>query len=121
MIPPAWRVRGQGEISMFKPIVAVFVIISAAEAASAAGSTEFSKFCEAKVAVATCGCIVNELLRTRDGQIVLDTGQVVGRPASEQQATGLALLNKYGLKASELKAIIGQAKPMLDAAYERCK
>ncbi len=99
---------------------AAALILSAAPA-QAANPAPFLNLCEATVPVASCGCMANELQRSRDGQIALDAYAGSTRPAAEKQATIVALANKYGMKISEMMAAVERAKPLAAAAAERCK
>jgi hypothetical protein len=88
---------------------------------SAANINAFTRLCEAEVPVASCGCMTNELLKTRNGQVLIDAASLVGTQVDSGKALAVALANKYGLRMSQLKAIVDQSKPMLDGAYEVCK
>ncbi|PZN97366.1 MAG: hypothetical protein DCF31_00980 [Alphaproteobacteria bacterium] len=105
---------------MLKFMTAIGVALAAAPAA-AANPTEFLKLCEATMPVASCGCVANELLQSRDGQVSLDAYAAVKRPPAEQRAAALAVANKYGMKISEVVAAAERSKPLFSAAVERCK
>lgn len=97
------------------------LLLATAVSAEAAVTAAFARLCEAKVPVASCGCMVNELLRTRNGQIILDSTEAASRPEAERRDAVLAVANRYDLKGSELKAILDNARPLLEAAAEPCK
>ena len=93
----------------------------AAPALAAPDTRAFLRYCEAKVPVATCGCVVNELARTRNGQITLDAFGVTQQPAAQQPAAAVEMANKYSAKGSEITAAISAAEPLFRSAVERCK
>ena len=100
---------------------AILVTLLVASPALAAPDTRaFLRYCEARVPVATCGCVVNELSRTRNGQIAIDAYRVTTLPQADQQAAAVALANKYGARLSEIKAAIEAGKLTLRDVTERC-
>jgi hypothetical protein len=87
----------------------------------AADPTQFLRLCEATVPVATCGCIANELQRSRDGQISLDAYAATLKPPAQRQSAMVGVANKYGSKFSELKAAVDRLRPVMDSLIDRCK
>ncbi len=96
-------------------------LLASAGPALAADPTHFLKLCEATVPVATCGCISNELQRTRDGQISLDAYAALQQPLALRQSAIVGVANKYGAKLSELQAAVGRLRSVMDSLVERCK
>jgi len=100
---------------------AILVMLLVATPALAAPDTRaFLRYCETKAPVATCGCVVNELSRTRNGQIAIDAYRVTTLPPADQQAAAVALANKYGARLSEIKAAIEASNLTLRDVTERC-
>ncbi len=98
----------------------LIMLLVAAPAWAAPNTRAFLRFCEAKVPVATCACMANELARTRNGQISLDAVAVTVLPEAEQYDAAVALANKYGVRLSDIKAAIAANDPALRSATERC-
>ncbi len=106
---------------MLKYTAVVGLALAVAAPAEAANPTEFLKFCEAKVPAASCGCVANELLQSRDGQVGLDAFAAGTRPPADQRAAAVAVANKYGMKLSEVVSAAERSKSLFSAAVERCK
>ena len=80
--------------------------------------------CRQKIPDATCRCMTRELASTRDGDFVLDLGapslRLQQQPANMKSDALLKALNRHGLKASEGKAILDRARPILQGAARAC-
>jgi hypothetical protein len=99
---------------------AMLVPLLLASPALALGSA-FETQCAEKIPMASCSCMVQEIGRTSDGRIMLEASDIRALPKDRQQQAMLAMLNRYGLKPSDLAALKPKVSPMFDAAWERCK
>jgi len=74
----------------------------------------FETYCQEKVAATSCKCVADELQGSAEGRAMIEAVAALRLPEAQRRAAMLNVLNRYGLKASELRAI-------LDAAPERFK
>ncbi|MCG2840613.1 hypothetical protein L6Q21_06420 [Sandaracinobacter sp. RS1-74] len=80
--------------------------------------------CRQKVPDASCRCMVKELASNAEGDFLLDLGapalRLKQQPANLKSDAVLKALNRHGLKASEGKAIVDRAAPILQEAARVC-
>lgn len=71
---------------------------------------------------ATCVCMVKKLSETREGDAALDMlGLMKYRQSEAERKAGiLPLLNRHGLRATELKAIAAPGNPLLQNVARQC-
>ena len=83
----------------------------------------FMTNCKANnVPTATCVCMVKKLSETREGDAALDMlGLMKYRQSEAERKAGiLPLLNRHGLRATELKAIAAPGNPLLQNVARQC-
>lgn len=101
-------------------ILAVALALVAAPAFAAPNTAAFQRYCEAKVPVATCGCMADEMARTRQGQVALDALRVFELPKDRQPAAAKAIADKYSMKLSEVAATLNGIEPYIKDVAGRC-
>jgi hypothetical protein len=83
----------------------------------------FMSDCKAKnIPVATCVCMLKTLSQTREGDAALDAlGLVKYRHTDAERRAGMVpLLNRHGLRGSELQAIMGSQTSLLQNVAKQC-
>ncbi len=80
----------------------------------------FQSFCEETVPEASCTCVADRLQDDRDGRVMIETVAAMQQPEAARQDAMLRVLNRYGLRPSELKAIAAGARSRLDSLGKEC-
>lgn len=80
----------------------------------------FQSYCEETVPEASCTCVADRLQEDRDGQVMIEAVAAMQLPAADRQNAMLGVLNRYGLRPSELKAIAASARSRLDSLGKEC-
>ncbi|MGK2910727.1 MAG: hypothetical protein ACSLE1_13155 [Sphingobium sp.] len=82
----------------------------------------FQKDCQAgNVAAATCSCMVQKLQETAQGDASLDVmGLMAYRTGKARDVEMVPLLDRHGLRASELQAILSGEDPLVVTIAEQC-
>ena len=86
----------------------------------AADTGGFLKDCTSKGPVDICTCMAEELDKTRDGQVVLDTYVIAAMPEAERKPAMAALMTRYKLTQAELGTIGNAVPAMIEAAGKVC-
>lgn len=114
-----------------KSVLALSVLVGMSSAASAdpvasrtpqAHIQAFETDCRKNdVAAATCVCMVKTLQETPPGDAALDVmGLMAYRTGEARDAEMVPLLDRHGLRASELQAILGGDSSLVTKTAEEC-
>lgn len=95
-------------------------LLAMASSALASDTSGFLKDCTSKGPVDICTCMAEELDKSRDGQVVLETYVIVTLPEAERKPAMLATMERYKLTQAELTTIGNSIPAMLDAAFKVC-
>lgn len=69
---------------------------------------------------ATCACFVRKLNETADGQVTMDVmGQNILTP-KPPEAELLKLINRHGMRGTEVQAAVARVKPRIEAMFKDC-
>ena len=80
----------------------------------------FLKDCTSKGPVDICTCMAEELDKTRDGKVVLDTYVIAALPEAERKPAMAAMMERYKVPQAELGPIGNAIPQLIDAAAKAC-
>lgn len=95
-------------------------LLAAVPAAAAPDSNAFLRKCRANAPVATCTCMVNKMLLSRDGQIALDAYRLAEMPEDQKRSAAIALADKYDTTMSGMQSALNNAKASFDSNLKAC-
>jgi hypothetical protein len=98
----------------------LLALLLLASPALAADYTGFIKDCTSKGPVDICTCMAEELDKTRDGKVVLDTYVIAAMPEAERKPAMAAMMERYKITQAELGPIGNAIPAMLEAAGKVC-
>lgn len=116
----------------FVAVLFSMTCIAAAQSASAdtirtkvpqAHIDAFQKDCNAKgVPAASCVCMLKKMTETREGDAALDAIGLISstQDDAKRKAAMLSLLNRHGMRASELQAIMAPDSTLLPDIAKQC-
>jgi hypothetical protein len=98
----------------------VEALLAAVPAAAAPDSNAFLRKCRPQAPVATCTCMVNKMLLSRDGQITLDAFRLAETPEDQKRSAVIALADKYDTTLTGIQAAVVNAKAAFETYMQDC-